>query len=117
MEGDVHQPGGRARRGYGRWVRDVLVWTPGPLCLRNAIVAVDRVGGRHSATGKVRRLGEHPQIVTLYAAGATMESLWPNRNSVPRPLRSRRLSNADGLKRSGQSQNSVSCSASAMACW
>jgi hypothetical protein len=33
------------RRGYGRWVRDVLVWTKAPLMFRNELVAVDGLAG------------------------------------------------------------------------
>src|SRR3954453_22079043 len=31
VSGDLHGIGSRPRRGYGRWVHDVLVWTPAPL--------------------------------------------------------------------------------------
>ena len=38
------------RRGYGRWVRDVLVWTKAPLIFRIELVAVDGLAGEaHSA--------------------------------------------------------------------
>ena len=67
--GELLEFGTGHRRGYGRWVRDVLVWTPGPLCLRNLIVGVDRVESTRQATGKVRRLGENPQVITVIAAG------------------------------------------------
>ena len=66
LDGDVHPLGHRARRGYGRWVRDVLVWTPGPLCLRNALAPIDRVDGDPApAAEHVRRLGDNPQTVTV----------------------------------------------------
>src|SRR6478752_1706001 len=60
VDGQQAEFGTRTRRGYGRWVRDVLVWTPGPLCLRNAVVGVDSVGGVRPAPGKGRRLGADP---------------------------------------------------------
>jgi hypothetical protein len=47
-EGDVPGLSGRWRRGYGRWVRDVLVWTKGPLLFRSELVAD---GGAWSAIG------------------------------------------------------------------
>ena len=30
-------------RGYGRWVRDVLVWTKAPFLFRNELIAIDSV--------------------------------------------------------------------------
>ena len=40
----------KRRRGYGRWVRDVLVWTKALLMFRNELVAVDGLAGEaHSA--------------------------------------------------------------------
>jgi hypothetical protein len=35
----------RHRIEYGRWVRDVLVWTKAPLMLRQDLVPVDRLAG------------------------------------------------------------------------
>ena len=71
--GELHPFGKRARRGYGRWVRDVLVWTPGPLCLRNALMPVDRIADEHAATGKVKRLGDDPAVVVLVSGDARLE--------------------------------------------
>ena len=69
--GDV--PGLRAKwkRGHGRWVRDVLVWTMAPLLLRNKLVPVSGLAGevRAIADGKVRRIGKHPTCVLLMIDG------------------------------------------------
>jgi hypothetical protein len=66
LDGDVNPLGHRSRPGYGRWVRDVLVWTPGPLCLRNALVPIDRVGVDPApAIDPVQWLGTNPLTVTL----------------------------------------------------
>jgi hypothetical protein len=66
FDGDVNPLGHRSRTGYGRWVRDVLVWTPGPLCLRNALVPIDRVGVDPTpAIDPVQWLGTNPLTVTL----------------------------------------------------
>jgi hypothetical protein len=73
LDGKINQFGARRRRGYGRWVRDVLVWTPAPLCLRNALVPVDSIEGHHTADGKLRRIGDNPQAVILVAGGARIE--------------------------------------------
>jgi hypothetical protein len=40
-KGDVDGLRPKRRRGYGRWVRDVLVWTKGPFLFRNELMAVD----------------------------------------------------------------------------
>ena len=62
------------KRGSGRWVRDVLVWSKAPLMFRNQLVAVDRVSGEHQArAGEVKRLGEKPVVVEFMADGARIE--------------------------------------------
>jgi hypothetical protein len=73
VDGSVHGLGSRSRRGYGHWVRDVLVWTPGPLFLRKALIGVDRVRGTHEAAGEVRPLGDHPAVVQLGRRSAQIE--------------------------------------------
>jgi hypothetical protein len=70
-DGELHGFGSNWSRGYGRWVRDVLVWTKGPLLFRNELVAVDGMGEeRAAAAGEVKRLGDNP-IVTAFTSGAT----------------------------------------------
>ena len=45
------------RRGYGRWVRDVLVWTKGPFRFRNDLVVADDLQEHRPARpGEVKRL-------------------------------------------------------------
>jgi hypothetical protein len=41
------------RRGYGYWVRDVLVWTEAPLRFRNELVPTDRLDERWSWLGGI----------------------------------------------------------------
>ena len=61
-------------RGYGRWVRDVLVWTKAPLLFRNEILATDRLDEQRPVrTDEVKRLGDHPVVVRLAMGGATAE--------------------------------------------
>src|SRR3954454_9555173 len=61
-------------RGYGRWVRDVLVWTKGPFLLRNELVAVDSVDPERAAgPDEVKRLGKHPVVMALTSSGATVD--------------------------------------------
>jgi hypothetical protein len=44
-EGQIDGLRPKLRRGYGRWVRDVPVWTKGPFLFRNELIAVDGLGG------------------------------------------------------------------------
>jgi len=49
------------KRGSGRWVRDVLVWSNRLLLFRNVLIPVDRVAGeRQAGAGEVKRLGSCP---------------------------------------------------------
>jgi hypothetical protein len=57
VDGEVSGLGAKWQRGYGRWVRDVLVWTKKPLLFRNELVAVDGLAGRPGRPGRVRSSG------------------------------------------------------------
>jgi hypothetical protein len=62
------------RRGYGRWARDVFVWTKGPFLFRNELVPADGIDERRPAHhDEVKRLGEHPTVVRIRTSGATVE--------------------------------------------
>jgi len=62
------------RRGYGRWVRNVLVWTKGPLLFRTEVVPADGVDEQRPARpDEVKRLGEHPTVIRVRTGRATME--------------------------------------------
>jgi hypothetical protein len=61
-------------RGYGRWVRDVLVWTKGPFLFRNEIVAADGLEDQRAAgPGEVKRLGDRPTVIRVGMDGAEVE--------------------------------------------
>jgi hypothetical protein len=61
-------------RGYGRWVRDVLVWTKAPFLFRNEFVAADGLDERRPARpDEVKRLGDHPIVIRLGMGTATVE--------------------------------------------
>lgn len=61
-------------RGYGRWVRDVLVWTKGPFLFRNELVPADGLDEQRPARAdEVKRLGDHPGVIRVRADGATVE--------------------------------------------
>ena len=54
--GDVHGLSPKWRRGSGRWVRDVLVWTKAPLMIRNEVLPADRLFAERPAdTDGVKR--------------------------------------------------------------
>jgi len=73
VDGEVDHLGTRSRRGYGRWVRDVLVWTPTPLCLRTALTPIDQLESTRKTTDKVWRLGDNPRVITLAAPVVRVE--------------------------------------------
>jgi hypothetical protein len=62
------------KRGSGRWVRDVLVWSKAPLLFVNELLPVDGVlDEREPKAGEVKRLGDHPIAVQFATDGATVE--------------------------------------------
>jgi hypothetical protein len=71
VDGEVSGLRPKWQRGYGRWVRDVLVWTKAPLMFRNELVAVDGLAGEvHPAEpGAVKRIGTDPVVLPLAADG------------------------------------------------
>jgi hypothetical protein len=62
VDGEVAGLGPKWQRGYGRWVRDVLVWTKAPLLFQNELVAVDGLANavRAAEPGEVKRSGTIP---------------------------------------------------------
>ena len=72
--GEVDGLGPKWGRGYGRWVRDVLVWTKAPFLFRNELVATDSLDEQRPArTDEVKRLGDHPGVIRVIAGAATVE--------------------------------------------
>jgi hypothetical protein len=72
--GDIDGLGSKRKRGSGRWVRDVLVWSKGPFMNRNELVPVDRlVGERPARPGEVKRLGDNPVVIEFESNGARIE--------------------------------------------
>lgn len=60
------------RKGYGRWVRDVLVWSKGPFFFRYAFVLADAAVAREAEPGEVKRLGEAPIVAEIVVGDATV---------------------------------------------
>ncbi|HEY6749488.1 MAG TPA: DUF2550 family protein [Mycobacteriales bacterium] len=88
VEGEVPGLGRKWKRGYGRWVGDVLVWTKAPLLFRNELVAVDGLAAeaRAAEPGEVKRLGKDPLIVMLAADGGARVELGVPREDHGRAL-------------------------------
>jgi hypothetical protein len=73
-DGEIDGFGSKWHRGYGRWVRDVLVWTKAPFLFRNELVAADGLDGQRPAhPDEVKHLGDHPVVIRIRAGGATVE--------------------------------------------
>ena len=73
-DGEVDGLGTKWGRGYGRWVRDVFVWTKGPFLFRNELVPADGLDEQRPARpDEVKRLGDHPGVIRVTADGATVE--------------------------------------------
>jgi hypothetical protein len=61
-------------RGYGRWVRDILVWTKAPFLFRNELMPADGLAQQRPARAdEVKRLGDHPVVIQLRVGTATAE--------------------------------------------
>ena len=72
--GEVDGLGPKWGRGYGHWVRDVLVWTKGPFLFRNELVATDDLQEHRPALpGEVKRLGDDPAVIRVGAGSAAIE--------------------------------------------
>jgi hypothetical protein len=74
IEGEFDGVGAKWRRGYGRWVRDVLVWNKAPLLFRSEFVPVDALASERSgAPDDLKRLGDDPVVIGLTVGAATIE--------------------------------------------
>jgi hypothetical protein len=72
--GEVHGLTSTWKRGSGRWVRDVLVWSKGPFLYRDYLVPVDSVAGvRTARPGEVKRLGDEPVVIGFNSGDAMIE--------------------------------------------
>jgi hypothetical protein len=74
VEGEFDGVAAKWKRGYGRWVRDVLVWNKAPLLFRSEFVPVDALASeRTGAPDGLKRLGEDPVVIGLTTSAATIE--------------------------------------------
>jgi hypothetical protein len=73
-DGEIEGLGPKWKAGYGRWIRDVLVWTKAPFLFRNEILAADGAGEtRPARPDEVKRLGDHPVVVRVRMGPAAVE--------------------------------------------
>jgi hypothetical protein len=73
-DGEFEGLGPKWRRGYGRWVREVLVWTKAPFLFRNELVPGDGLAGERAAgPDEVKRLGGAPVVIELTTGPAIVE--------------------------------------------
>ena len=71
-------------RGYGRWVRDVFIWTKAPFLFRNELLAADGLDGqRPGRSDEVKHLGDHPVVIRVRAGDATVEIAAAAEDSQP----------------------------------
>lgn len=72
--GEVDGLGTKWKRGYGRWVRDVLVWTKAPFLVRNVLLPTDELDAERRAgpADGVRRLGDQPLVAVFAGDGAAV---------------------------------------------
>jgi hypothetical protein len=82
--GEVDGLGSAWKRGYGRWVRDVFVWTKAPLNVRNILLPTDELSGERDADpeDKPKRLGDRPVVATVAGDGAAIEIASSNEHSA-----------------------------------
>jgi hypothetical protein len=71
VDGEVPGLDVKWKRGYGRWVKEILVWTKAPFLFRNELVVADSLiaGARPAKQGEVKRLGKHPIVLTVAVEG------------------------------------------------
>ena len=71
VDGEVPGLDVKWKRGSGRWVKEVLVWTKAPFLFRNELVVADSLiaGARPAKQGEVKRLGKHPIVLTVAVEG------------------------------------------------
>ena len=74
VRGELDGLDSKWKRGYGHWVRDVLVWTKAPLLFRNEILPADgQEGERSESPEEVKHLGDKPIVVNLKIGAAAVE--------------------------------------------
>lgn len=75
VTGEADSLGPKWKRGSGRWVRDVLVWSRAPFMYRNVLIPVDEIAAaRRAGAGEVKRLGDDPTVIEFVSGETTIET-------------------------------------------
>ena len=83
-DGEIDGLGPKWHRGYGRWVRDVFIWTKAPFLFRNQLVAADGLDEQRAGLpDEVAHLGDHPVVIRVRAGDATVEIAAAAEDSQP----------------------------------
>jgi hypothetical protein len=83
-DGELEDIAPKWRRGYGHWVRDILVWTKGPFLYRNELLPADGIEEqRTAAPGEVKRMGDNPAVIRLKIGSATVEVATKAEDTAP----------------------------------
>ena len=62
------------KRGSGRWIHDVLVWSKAPFLFRDQPVAIDRRLDEQSVhAGEVKKLGDDPVVIEFASGDARID--------------------------------------------
>ncbi len=73
-DGDLAGLGPSWSRGYGRWVRDVLVWNKGPFLFRTQLVPADGLAEERVArSGEITWLGDQPAVIVFVSGEAMID--------------------------------------------
>ena len=72
--GDLDGLSSKWKHGFGRWVRDVLIWNKAPFLFRTDLVPVDSLSGeRPEHADDVKRLGKTPVVIEFTSTDAKVE--------------------------------------------
>jgi hypothetical protein len=76
------------KRGYGRWVGNVLVWTKKPFLFRNELVVAEPLAAetRTAEPGEVKRVGKHPVVVAIAVDGGGRMEIATSESEMDRAL-------------------------------
>ena len=81
-EGDVEGISSKWKRGTGRWVRDVLVWSQAPFLYQNDLIPIDGIVGRRmAAEGEIKRIRDTPTVIAMTSGDATIEVATPGQTA------------------------------------
>jgi Protein of unknown function (DUF2550) len=71
VDGEIAGFKAKWKRGYGRWVSDVFIWTRSPFLFRYEVIAGKPLEGevRMAEPGEVKRMRKHPVVIPVEVDG------------------------------------------------